>query len=604
MPESGSPSKKDVNDLPQDGISSESTSEKHFSDAESEIFLSPELMPPSSPRGKSPEAKKEIPAAKKADDIIQMLQTGVPIKNNYELLEFELKNILASYIALDIAEPILIENGLRFSSDQNTVIACAGVFCLQNSERTEEQVKKEFTEILAAWKKLLDDVAKLPAVQQSPLKDKAVELKFALQDSKQGHFTILSITIGQDKKIVIQAENTLAGANPDLKCIQDAVNGVFKPEDVSVIPAGNDKTQKDAVSCGFHVAQKLATIFADPDENKRTPSEKEIISAKDVPALRLATVKRLCEIHNKAEGVVEADKILPADVTSDKDGAITLKSNAPAQASAPITPTSTPTVVHTAEKSLFNNKPDDAEVIKKTITEIFNDAQTKKLSEAFNASFKEFKLEIKKKKDDSADITVDADPAKKSCVINMEATVKKLSNSAEEKVDITLTRKELNNATVEWTCKSESKLGSMSEAHLYILIAQQSLALRKKQNDPNTNPAEIMIVDIGDKSTKSPKTICGKSVDLTDKEAMIIKAYLQAGYERVVYKGSNGIEHDFDTKASIAVAASVKTQEAPVRTPKDSVAENSSGSFRIFSKWCGYQAKKTKSGNEPPKLTK
>ncbi len=275
------------------------------------------------------------------------------------------------------------------------------------------------------------------------------------------------------------------------------------------------------------------------------------------------------------------------------------------QVAAPIPkPIPTPAVAHTVEQSLFTDKPaEDIKNITKTFQDILSNDENKK--GLFNAleSFSKFDLEIKKnKKDDSADIAVDiTDSAKKSCIVKMEATVNKLSKGADEKVDITLTRTEKTGTvagdpiTVEWTCKSESKSGSMTEKHLYILMAQQSLALRTSQGASPAN--HIMILDVGgDKTTALNKKINGKEATLTAKEEMIIQAYLTAGYERVVYQcGSE--TYDFDKKSVSMV--DIKTQEAPVRTSKNSVAGNSSGFFsRMFSKLCGYQPKKTESGNE------
>ncbi|GEM_PF-3796082 len=124
-----------------------------------------------------------------------------------------------------------------------------------------------------------------------------------------------------------------------------------------------------------------------------------------------------------------------------------------------------------------------------------------------------------------------------------------------------------NHHTETWTCKSSHELLDIQMG--YELIAAESLALRIAQGI--NNPDVVAIDDIHDNSeTHKPESLYAsdQSKKLTEREEMMIKAHLNAGYKKLYYQGCY-----FELTASTGLASVIKQgADEEIPHPKNSTS--------------------------------
>lgn len=403
--------------------------------------------------GKESQQQKEkgVAEALREDGIVQA---------NQRLFDSDLFAVLGKYAALEIkptatgAEDIIFDSKKYQRSSNGDVVsvfASPGPICLpaESGRPTKEFFEKSFKNPLDLWKQ---EIEKKPG----DLVDKTVELKFVLQDSKfagVGHFTYMTISITPDKQITITNKDPLPTSTVDLRAIEDVVRRSFPNYQLNPSIQTSQGVQTDGVNCGFHVAKDVVREFT--SGRQPTPLEAEMCNANNVPALRHAFVKMLCDQENSEHQKIITDKSATEDAKKKAQAELIDLDQLELQAGGAVVYQP----VYAAKKatspnvaSMTASQPADAKVVENKLSDFFA-----------NASIDEIKKKLSEELPEG--ITLD------------EKSVRKTGNKIEAdyffdqnkgKIHSTLESKG-NNVVAE--CKLKS--GSVDEKTMFAIMAAQ-----------------------------------------------------------------------------------------------------------------------------------
>ncbi|MCX7121580.1 MAG: hypothetical protein NTZ67_07415 [Gammaproteobacteria bacterium] len=418
-----------------------------------------------------------------------------------------------------------------------------------------------FSQALTAIKVKLD--------AETPKATQALTLDFVLHVN-DNHFTQLQVEISADQKTikVVQFDSLLQSDQNNQfdenlkKNIGDAIGKVFE----NGSPIQFEK--KRGVATQFCNTCADWTAMAILDDHNNT-SELNQFHEKGGQTEKQAKTMRLA-FNELAKKSTLKDKI-EDDATSKKVD--------PAQSK------KTTTTVNSISAYLLHTlAPVEQKII---ISKAFADAELAKMAASFNSNKKYKKFELSVDKEDPKNprdrITFENN---KTFTIFMKAiavtaavpanqmTGQKAVEEKTENVNISVTRSVEKDGTVKWHCTSNNDK-VMTQENSWQMIAAQSIALRiageaglkKQYEDPRAITIMPIDGDKEDQASKKERIVGGVKGEFTDKEELLLKTFMKAGYLEVTFKDKKcgfglAVLSELEKAIDAVTAAAVKLPDA------------------------------------------
>ena len=449
----------------------------------------------------------------------------------------------------------------------------------------------ESTDGITAFKVILEKYK--TELNQDPLKNHPVTLAFCVNDPKRGHNTVVEVHFSADRKTIsiTNLDSLLPEAAPtgctDLTAVELAVVEIYRAgwfqnwsgaseikkatHQKMTLADKKDVQQTDSVNCIPYVAANIAQYYESAAATDQANAAKANAAKATVAALTGAedSARRLWLLQKMAEAAyrdkeaelrqksststgaeIQAELTENAVVTATKLKIATDEDVKKAASSGVVVgdiiypPVLNKQIVLSQSHPYFD---DDATSVenKKNILKVFgsNDAYKAKLQTGYTrtmsggaSSCDSFKLEKAEMASDkqchfdfamtraniAADGTKTAEPEKKLTVTREQVPLKKYAPNASDP----------NAMVTEWVTRGEVDWSTRMFAVAtcaFELNQRCAEAMTKKSQDPNA-------IQVGELKDERMKDKGGLSViTITEKEKLLIQAFLKAGFEKVHY---------------------------------------------------------------------